>query len=71
MRLRMVDDLVGKKVLDGLERDEVRLLLGPADHTDEWKDWEAIYWLGPNRGYFRIDSEWLVIRFGPTGRVEE
>jgi hypothetical protein len=70
-RLRMVDDLVSRRLIDGLERGAVAALLGPADRTDKWRDWDLVYWLGPNRGYFRIDSEWLVIRFNHEGRVQE
>lgn len=68
-QLRMVDDLVGTKRLDGLERGEVMSLLGPGDQTDKWKDWDLVYWLGPERGFIRIDPEWLVVRFDRTGRV--
>jgi hypothetical protein len=69
-RLRMVDDLVAKRQLDGLTRAELLALLGPADQTDKWRDWHLVYWLGPERsGLFRIDSEWLVIRFDDADRV--
>ena len=67
-RLRMVDDLIAKHQLDGVSRDQILLLLGPADETGKWKDWDLVYWLGPERGVFRIDSEWLVIRFDRAGR---
>ena len=71
-RLRMVDDLVADRRLDGLTRSEVESLLGSADQTAKWKDWELVYYLGPERnGIFRIDSEWLVIRFDLAGRVSE
>jgi hypothetical protein len=68
-RLRMVDDLIAAKRLDNLGRGEVLSLLGPPDDTDKWKDWHLVYWLGPERGVFRIDSEWLVIRLDAAGRV--
>jgi hypothetical protein len=71
-RLRMVDDLIAKKRLDGLTRREVESLLGSGDRTDKWKDWHLVYHLGPERrGLFRIDSEWLVIRFDQSDRVME
>jgi hypothetical protein len=70
-RLRMVDDLVESKRLDGLPRADVVSLLGPADRTDKWSDWDLVYWLGPERGFIRIDSEWLVLRFNESGRVRE
>jgi hypothetical protein len=62
-RLRMIDDLIARHALTGLSRDSVRALLGPADSTSYWKDWDAVYQLGPERGLIRIDSEWLVLRF--------
>jgi hypothetical protein len=69
-RLRMVDDLIAKRRLDGLTRNELLVLLGPADKTDKWRDWDLVYWLGHERsGFIRIDSEWLVIRFDDSGRV--
>jgi hypothetical protein len=46
-------------------------LLGEGDKTNYWNDWDAVYWLGPERGLFGIDSEWLVLRIGPDGRVME
>jgi hypothetical protein len=70
-RLTMVDDLLAKDRLRGLSRDSVDRLLGPRDSTNYWTDWDLVYWLGPERGLLRIDSEWLVVRFGPDGRVSE
>ena len=52
-----------RRLLDGRTRPEVVELLGPADDTSKWRDWDLVYHLGPERkGLFRIDSEWLVIR---------
>ncbi len=69
-RLRMVDDLIAKRRLDGATRDQLLTLLGPADETDHFRDWDLVYWLGPERnGFMRIDSEWLVIRFDAADRV--
>ena len=62
-RLRMVDSLMDRRLLDGRTRPQVVELLGPADDTQKWRDWDLVYRLGPERkGLFRIDSEWLVIR---------
>jgi hypothetical protein len=33
--------------------------------------WPLVYLLGPERGLIRIDSETLVIRLGPDGRVSD
>ena len=69
-RLRMVDDLIAQRHLDGLSRAQTESLLGPGDKTGKWADWDLIYWLGPERrGMFRIDSEWLVIRLDASGKV--
>ena len=69
-RQRIVDDLVAKRRLDGLTREQLLTLLGPADQTDMWRDWHVVYWLGRERtGIIRADSEWLVIRFDAAGRV--
>jgi hypothetical protein len=69
-RLRMIDDLIGKRRLDGLNRAEVLVLLGPADQTSKWKEFDLVYWLGPERGPFGIDSEWLVIKFDSSAAVQ-
>ncbi|HEY5618652.1 MAG TPA: hypothetical protein VIK60_11970 [Vicinamibacterales bacterium] len=70
-RLAMVDDLLARHELRGMSRESVTALLGPRDDTPSFRDWDAAYWLGPERGLFRIDSEWLVLRFGSDGRVQE
>lgn len=69
VRLSMVDALVRTHRLEGMRRDEVTDLLGPAPDTDYFRDWDAVYWMGPERGWLRLDSEWLVVRFGPDDRV--
>jgi len=68
-RLRMVDDLVSQQRLDRLTREQVVELLGPADQTSKWREWDLIYHLGPERGLMRIDSEWLVIRLDSGSKV--
>ena len=70
-RLTMVDDLLERGLLAGATRDSVARLLGHADQTEYFNDWDRVYWLGPERGLIRIDSEWLVIKFGADGRVSE
>jgi hypothetical protein len=70
-RLTMVDDLIARYPLRGLGRDSVEHLLGQRDATDYFHDWDLVYWLGPERSLFRIDSEWLVVRFGSNGRVSD
>jgi hypothetical protein len=68
-RLTMIDDLLARHPLRGLSRDSVERLLGPRDSTPYFADWDLVYALGPERGLIRIDSEWLVVKFGLDGRV--
>lgn len=68
-RLRMADDLISSRALDGLRHEDVERLLGPGDETDKWRDWDLVYYLGPERSGMRLDAEWLVIRFDQSGRV--
>jgi hypothetical protein len=70
-RLAMVDDLLARHPLRGLSRDSVEQLLGPRDSTDYFQEWDLVYWLGPERGFLRIDSEWLVLNLGLDGRVTD
>jgi hypothetical protein len=77
-RIKMVDDLIASGVLDNKQREEVRAILGPDDGEDGtghgagyFSDWDDVYWLGPERGFIGIDSEWLVIKYGNDGRVRE
>jgi hypothetical protein len=37
-RLRMANDLIGRKVLDGVSKAEVIRLIGPPDDTSYFKD---------------------------------
>lgn len=70
-RLTIVDSLIESGLLDGKSREDVFALLGHPPKTGYFRDWDAVYWLGPERGFIRIDSEWLVIRFDDAGRVSE
>jgi len=70
-RLSMVDDLLATHPLVGISRDSLQHLLGPSDSMTYWKEWDFVYWLGPERGLIRLDSEWLVLRLGPDGHVRE
>jgi hypothetical protein len=70
-RLQMVESLLRSGRLNGLTRAQAVALLGPPDGGDYFSDWDLVYWLGPERGMIRIDSEWLVIRFDQHGRVSQ
>jgi hypothetical protein len=61
VRLRMVDDLIKSEQLDHLRRADVELLLGKPSTENYFKEYDLVYWLGPERGYISVDSEWLAI----------
>lgn len=71
VRQAMTDRLLARGTLTGLSRAEVVALLGEPPPTGYFSDWDLVYWLGPERGFLGIDSEWLVVRFGPDNRVAE
>ncbi|HEY5851687.1 MAG TPA: outer membrane protein assembly factor BamE [Lysobacter sp.] len=70
-RLRMADGLLRSEVLSGMSRSEVEALLGPPTVTDTFMGSGLGYWLGPERGFIRIDSEWLTLHFDRAGKVSE
>lgn len=62
-RLRMVDDLLKRYDLTEMSKEEINDLLGIPKQTDYFKDYDYVYWLGPERGFISIDFEWLGIKF--------
>lgn len=64
-RLCMVDDLLASGRLNGMTESQVIELLGPPDS----KRLGLSYYLGPERGFIRIDSETLIVEFGADGKV--
>ena len=72
IRLRMVDDLLHRHRLRAMTREEVVSLLGTPPETNYFGDYDLVYWLGSEGGYFSFDSEWwLAIKFGGNGRVSK
>ena len=71
-RLCMVDNLIFSGKLDGLTSNQVVQLLGPP-HDKSFPfgatNCDIHYYLGPERGFIRIDSEWLFITFGEDSKV--
>jgi hypothetical protein len=67
----MVDDLLQHHRLRGLDRAGLVGLLGQPPRTGYFSDYDLVYWLGPERGFMSIDSEWLAIKLDPAGRVAE
>lgn len=60
---RMVEDLFSAHKLVGMSIKEVEELLGKPPKTGYFKDYDYVYWLGPERSVLGIDSEWLGIKF--------
>ena len=71
VRIRMVDDLIRSRRLDHLGRTELEQLLGKPPATGYFKEYDFVYWLGPERGPFSVDSEWLVVKLDSNGVVEK
>lgn len=71
VRLRMVDDLLRRHPLRGMTRAQVVALLGEPRPTRYFREYDLVYWLGPERGWLSMDSEWLVVRLDSRGRVAE
>lgn len=69
VRQRMVEDVIGG-VLPGKSRQDIERLLGQSRQTPYFKETgrDLIYKLGPERGVFSIDSEWLLIWLDDRGR---
>ncbi len=71
-RTRIVDDLLTDHTLVGMTEEEVTDLLGM--HNNDYgyfnREHRYVYYLGPERGFFSIDSEWLVLDF-VNGRVTD
>jgi hypothetical protein len=71
VRLAMADRLIARRALNGKTRAEVVEMLGEPPDTGYFRNWDLVYWIGPERGLFGIDSEWLVARLGRDGDVVE
>jgi len=62
IQIRMVDDLLARHKLVGMSRAQVEELLGVPPDTPSFREYDYVYWLGPERGFISIDSEWLVVK---------
>ncbi|WP_157967909.1 hypothetical protein [Paraliobacillus sp. X-1268] len=66
----IVDDLINTYDLKGKTKSEVMTLLGPPNETEYFKtEKNIVYYLGDERGFIPIDSEWLVIDFDGNEKV--
>lgn len=71
VRLRMVDDFLASHAPVGKTRDRIVALIGRPDDTEYFREYDLVYHLGPERGPFGIDSEWLVLRLDDDDIVTE
>ncbi|MDR0286809.1 MAG: hypothetical protein LBI03_03745 [Clostridiales bacterium] len=63
-RVKMVDDLLLKHDLTGKSKEEIVKLLGNETENAYFKtNGNFVYYMGDERGFISIDSEWLVITF--------
>lgn len=62
LKQKMVSDLLSRYTLQGMSRDEIENLLGKPPKTEYFKDYDYVYWLGPEKG-MGVDSEWLGVQF--------
>ncbi len=46
-----------------MTKTEIDESLGVPPETNYFREYDYVYWLGPERGFMSIDSEWLGIRF--------
>ena len=67
----MGDDLLATRDFHGRSRAAVVGFLGEPPRTGYFRDYDLVYWLGPERGPMSIDSEWLVFRLDSAQRVLE
>ena len=45
-----------------MSRAQLEDLLGVPPATEYFREDQYVYWLGPERGLFSVDSEWLVVK---------
>ena len=67
----MVDALLSKHQFNGYSKKAVLELLGEPEQTNYFQDYDLVYWLGPERGFISIDSEWLVFKLDADLHVRE
>jgi hypothetical protein len=70
VRSCMVDDLLAQGLLTNQPQAEVTALLGEPEGVGKFEGYDLAYLLGPERGLFSLDSEWLVIKLDDSGRVD-
>src|SRR5690349_8237895 len=61
-RFLMMDDLIAKHPMVGMQRQDVIDLLGPF-HATDYPGFEFCYFLGPEDHPIALDNAWLVLTF--------
>ncbi|MFB6356394.1 MAG: hypothetical protein ABEJ65_07755 [bacterium] len=61
VRQKMLGDLRNQHQLTGKSREEIAELLGPPTNTGHFKNYEMVYWLGPEQHPYGVDSQWLLL----------
>jgi hypothetical protein len=67
----MAKDLLARNDFREEPRGRVVALLGEPRPTSYFRQYDLVYWLGPESGLTGIDSEWLVFKLNASGRVTE
>ncbi len=67
----MADRLMAHCDLKGMAKSEVIAMLGVPPTTGYFRDYDLVYYLGPERGWMGIDSEWLVLKLDGSGKVTQ
>lgn len=62
-RQQMLRSLRKELLKDGMAKDEIVALLGPATDTDKFADHGLVYWVGSEPSALGVDSQWLLIDF--------
>lgn len=63
IKLQMVHNMLSRHQLIGMSIKDVDELLGKPPKSSYFRDYDYVYWLGPERNFAGIDSEWLGIKF--------
>ncbi|SFA99914.1 MULTISPECIES: hypothetical protein [unclassified Bacillus (in: firmicutes)] len=71
-RVNMVDSMLSEVRLRGKSKTEIIKLLGEEEEKVYFKELNnLVYYLGDERGFMSIDSEWLVIWFDDKDKVTD
>ncbi|MCM3124978.1 MULTISPECIES: hypothetical protein [unclassified Mesobacillus] len=71
-RIDMIDSMLSEVELKGKTKTEIIKLLGVEEEKAYFKEPNnLVYYLGDERGFVRIDREWLVLWFDDKDRVTD